>query len=277
MTYYTLISTVLLICLSLMLADTWSKLAKSEHKTISVILIIATMLYVLFDLIWVRFYMAENYKREPLVVMSVLFYLIYITLPYIWFLFAHHFASNINKNKKWMMISSIPWFINLGLVILTALGTDILWAVGDSENRYVRGPLFGVFANLNLIYYFIPVIEILILMLRKPHGKSPLLLRTFGFSVIPALSVFIHTYIIDVEVVIPFQPSCFFIGVMFAYTLLITTAYKETEELNARLTERALAAEKIAELSGSVSALLTNMPAMTFSKDVKTGKYLACN
>ena len=279
MTYYTLFSVVLMICLALMLVDTWSKLAKSEHKTISVILILATICYVLFDLIWVRLYMAEDYSRGALAVMSVLFYLIYITLPYIWFLFAHHFASNINKNRKWMFIASIPWFINLILVVLTAVGTDILWAVGDSENRYVRGPLFGVFANLNLIYYFIPVIEILILFIihRKNRKKVLLLLRTFGFSVIPALGVFIHTYIIDVEVVIPFQPSCFFIGVMFAYMLLITTAYKETEEQNARLTERALAAERIAELSESVSVLLANMPAMTFSKDVKTGKYLACN
>ena len=277
MTYYILISTVLTICLVLMLVDTSIKLAKSEHRTVSVVLIFGTICYVLFDLIWVLLYMAEDYRREPLVVMSVLFYLIYITLPYIWFLFAHHFASNINKNRNWMMIASIPGFINLTLVILTALGTDILWAIGDSENRYVRGPLFGVFANLNLVYYFIPVIEILILMLRKPRKKNPLLLRTFGFSVIPALSVFIHTYIISVDAVIPFQPSCFFIGVMFAYTLLITTTYKETEEQNARLTERALAAEKIAELSGSVSAMLTNMPAMTFSKDAETGRYLACN
>ena len=277
MTYYTLISTVLTICLLLVLVDTWSKLAHSEHKTISVILILATIFYVLLDLIWVQLYMAEDYNRPLLAITSVLFYLIYITLPYIWFLFAHHFASNINKNRKWMIISAIPWFINLFLVILTALGTNVLWAVGDSANRYVRGPLFGVFSNLNLLYYFIPVVEILLIMIRKPKNISPMLLRTFGFSVIPALSVFIHTYIIPVEAVIPFQPSCFFIGVMFAYTLLITTAYKETEEQNARLTERALAAERIAELSESVSALLTNMPAMTFSKDVKTGRYLACN
>ena len=277
MTYYTLISTVLLISLVLMLADTWSRLAHSEHKTISVILVLATIFYVLLDLIWVQLYMAEDYQREALAVTSVLFYFIYITLPYIWFLFSHHFASNINKNKKWMIILSIPWFVNLALVILTALGTDVLWAVGDSDNRYVRGPLFGLFANLNLLYYFIPVVEILILMIRKPNGKSPLLLRTFGFAVVPAMSVFIHTYIIPVDAVIPFQPSCFFIGVMCAYALLITTTYKETEEQNVRLTERALSAERIAELSKSVSTLLTNMPAMTFSKDVETGKYLACN
>ena len=55
---------------------------------------------------------------------------------------------------------------------------------------------------------------------------------------------------------------------------------EESENLkkeNISLTRRALAAEKIAELTGSISALLTHMPAITFSKDVENGRYLACN
>ncbi len=44
-----------------------------------------------------------------------------------------------------------------------------------------------------------------------------------------------------------------------------------------RLTAEAEAAAKIANLTQSVTALLTNMPGLTFSKDVKTGRYLACN
>ncbi|MBO4914942.1 MAG: EAL domain-containing protein, partial [Oscillospiraceae bacterium] len=52
---------------------------------------------------------------------------------------------------------------------------------------------------------------------------------------------------------------------------------KEMEAENRRLTEQASAAIKIAELTQSVTALLTNMPGMTSSKDVETGKYLACN
>ncbi len=35
--------------------------------------------------------------------------------------------------------------------------------------------------------------------------------------------------------------------------------------------------QKIMDLQESVSSLLSNMPAMTFSKDVSTGKYIACN
>jgi len=52
---------------------------------------------------------------------------------------------------------------------------------------------------------------------------------------------------------------------------------KKAEEENRRLMEEVQSAAKLAELMGSVSSLLTNMPAMSFSKDVETGKYLACN
>jgi diguanylate cyclase (GGDEF)-like protein len=55
---------------------------------------------------------------------------------------------------------------------------------------------------------------------------------------------------------------------------------EESENLrkeNVNLAKRAHAALKISDLTTSVEALLTNMPAMTFSKDVETGKYLACN
>ncbi len=49
------------------------------------------------------------------------------------------------------------------------------------------------------------------------------------------------------------------------------------EEENARLSEKAEAAIKIAELTQSVTSLLTNMPGLTYSKDADNGKYLACN
>ena len=52
---------------------------------------------------------------------------------------------------------------------------------------------------------------------------------------------------------------------------------KKAEEENLRLTEQIESAAKLAELMGSVSSLLSNMPAMSFSKDAETGKYLACN
>ena len=48
-------------------------------------------------------------------------------------------------------------------------------------------------------------------------------------------------------------------------------------EENRRLIEEIQSAAKLAELMGSVASLLSNMPAMSFSKDAQTGTYLACN
>ncbi len=48
-------------------------------------------------------------------------------------------------------------------------------------------------------------------------------------------------------------------------------------EENQRLTQEVENAAKLATMMGSVALLLTNMPAMSFSKDAETGRYLACN
>ena len=60
----------------------------------------------------------------------------------------------------------------------------------------------------------------------------------------------------------------------------LKAALREREkavEENRRLVEEMQSAAKLADLMGSVSSLLTNMPAMSFSKDAKTRTYLACN
>ncbi len=61
-----------------------------------------------------------------------------------------------------------------------------------------------------------------------------------------------------------------------AYLEALHDVQKTTEE-NRRLMEEVQSAAKLAELMTSVSSLLTNMPAMSYSKDAQTGVYLACN
>ena len=52
---------------------------------------------------------------------------------------------------------------------------------------------------------------------------------------------------------------------------------EQIEKENRRLMDEVQSAAKLADFMGSVASLLTNMPAMSFSKDANTGKYLACN
>ena len=56
--------------------------------------------------------------------------------------------------------------------------------------------------------------------------------------------------------------------------------YRDNKALGEKLSaaeNAAKTAQKIAELKASLTALLDNMPAMSFSKDAETGVYLACN
>lgn len=52
---------------------------------------------------------------------------------------------------------------------------------------------------------------------------------------------------------------------------------RQAEEDKLRLMKEVQSAAKLADLMGSVASLLSNMPAMSFSKDATTGRYLACN
>lgn len=61
-----------------------------------------------------------------------------------------------------------------------------------------------------------------------------------------------------------------------AYRKAVADA-KKAEAENRRLNEEVQSAAKLADLMASVSSLLTNMPAMSFSKEISTGRYLACN
>ena len=68
-----------------------------------------------------------------------------------------------------------------------------------------------------------------------------------------------------------------FVGGSINENEVISAEYARLQQENERLRKEADASRKIMSLKKSLSDLLTNMPAMTFSKDVDTGKYLACN
>lgn len=70
------------------------------------------------------------------------------------------------------------------------------------------------------------------------------------------------------------------LGLFLLSTSIMLNNYQDTRRLGEQLSaaeEAASAARKIAELKASITALLNNMPGMSFSKDAKTGVYLACN
>ena len=242
---YAMTSSLLFIGLGLMLADVCYKLKNSEHYKIAVVLIATSMFYVAMDCLWIVVYTAERFDRNAFVILNTLFYLVYITMPYIWLLFAKHFSYSHMNSRRWHITFAIPWFFNLALVILTVLGTDLLWTIGGDSDRYARGPLFGVFTKVNIFYYFLAVIAILYILFTRKDANRRDLLRNLGFALIPALGVTVYTYFISVDAIYPFQPCCFFIGVMFAYILMLSHASQQELEEKIALQDKLLKEEAL--------------------------------
>lgn len=67
------------------------------------------------------------------------------------------------------------------------------------------------------------------------------------------------------------------IAFMFVYIFRMMQNQKDAEDKNAALQRELKSAAEITELMSSMTTLLTNMPAMSFSKDASNGVYLACN
>ncbi|MBE6042209.1 MAG: hypothetical protein E7220_06785, partial [Clostridiales bacterium] len=189
---YALTASILAIGLTLMLADVTVKLKGSNHRRITVTLIAMTIFYVVMDCLWIVVYTAEDFNRSLFVLLNFLFYLVYITLPYIWFLFTKHFAGSHLTDRRVNFLFAIPWLFNLTLVILTMIGPKLLWIIGDADSRYTRGPLFGLFTKVDLLYYFIAVTGVIALMITGTGAGRRTLRRVLGFAVIPAAGVFIY-------------------------------------------------------------------------------------
>ena len=263
-TTYVMTSTFLVIVLGIIFFNVARKLAGHEKRKISLILIGATIFYVIMDCVWIAEYLSPNYNKALFTVLNLLFYSIYITLPYIWFRFSQNFVGDdFLKNKAINIAAAVPWLFNVVLIILTVLGTGTVWTIGDADMRYDRGPMFSLFSNLNMIYYFIPVVEILWKSIANKEQNRKYYLSTLGFSLVPALGVFIYTYFIPKFDIYPFQPFCFFLGVIFAYFFVIEQMEKAYQKKYEKELEDALSKAEAA--SKAKSAFLFNI-----SHDIRT-------
>ena len=142
----------------------------------------------------------------------------------------------------------------------------ILFSV-DSDCVYQALPVRYVLLTIQIVLLLLISVYAFISMFR--HGKARKyqryrILGSFGF--IMALLLFVQLWF-------PYLPL-YSIGYMLGTSLLHTfVAADEKEEHKRELMET----KKITELKDTISALLNNMPGMAFTKDAKTGVYLACN
>ncbi len=128
------------------------------------------------------------------------------------------------------------------------------------------------------VRYAVLIVQILLLLLLSGYSFSSIIrkknseaesrrYRTVGlFGLIMATFLTIQIWF----TYLPLYAIAFLLGTCLLRAVVIGD---EKEEYRGELQE----AERIKELKQSISSLLDNMPALSFSKDAETGIYLACN
>ena len=157
------------------------------------------------------------------------------------------------------LASTILVFINIFYPVLFTVDTNCVYE--PKPFRYVLLISQIILLLAISIYAFSSIIRRNVLIDTKQKYRT---LGMFGIIMSTCLSIQLFN---------PYLPI-YTIAYMFSTSLIRAFVIGDEKEKYRHIYEDA---NKINELRQSISLLLNNMPALTFSKDVETGVYLACN
>ena len=263
---YLMSSGFMLIVLLIFAKKTSSGIRQRQSRHLCLLLIGAVAAYVLMDACFVV-YFAKPHNITVYRAIVFVFYVVYVTTPFIWHTFVRNFVGcTLGKNIR--RLEYIPLAVMLGMMLYT-IPTGVLWSISDL-GQYTRGPWFPVFAVLNLFYYVESLVDALVIFLRRGSRKKPYLLQSVLISLIPLAAILINSYIIPVEVTYPFQPFCLVLVTVLAYFFMLERE-SQIQQLNYQhhlqnVLQQARRATRQAVAAGKVkSDFLANM-----SHDIRT-------
>lgn len=249
-------------------------IAKKAHADISepksrrdcLWLIAAIAVYVLTDTLFTVYYIT-TYQVSVFRFIVFVFYITYVGVPFIWHMFMRNFV-NITHKKSIIYLEYIPIVLMLGIVCCS-VPNGILYSVNDL-GEYARGPWYNAFVVINLFYYAESLVDALVILLRKRHGKEPYLLSSVIISCIPLLAAYMNSFVIPFGVIFPLQPFSLVIVALLAYLFIADretrkNQVKYQEELQEALNQAQTATEEAIKAGKVKSDFLANM-----SHDIRT-------
>ena len=224
----------------------------------------AVLAYYITDIFWG---IIESQKMARLLFIDTTVYFIAMAVGILFW--AEYTVAYLEMNSihgRLLVLSGRLLAAIVSVVAIVNTFKPILFSV-DSDCVYQALPVRYVLLTIQIVLLLLISVYAFISMFR--HGKARKyqryrILGSFGF--IMALLLFVQLWF-------PYLPL-YSVGYMLGTSLLHTfVAADEKEEHKRELMET----KKITELKDTISALLNNMPGMAFTKDAKTGVYLACN
>lgn len=251
----------MILILTFILVKIYTDINWKSAKRSCMTFVLIVMLYVIFDASFVLCFLNEGKNVSLYRIIVLLFYLIYVIMPYNWHLFMRKYIGEYN-NKFLQRIQIIPLIV-LIVMVLISVPTGILWSIDDS-GLYKRGSLFFVFAFFNLFYYITAFFRAVSVLVFNEYEKKDYLIRATFFSAVPLIGIVLNTYVIPVYEIYPVQPFCLVVGTILAYLFMIDrqnniVEKRQKERLFEAFEREKEATEKARDAERAKGIFLTNM------------------
>ena len=257
----------MIVMLAILLVRIWNYIEWNRSKRYAVVFVIAVAVYVAMDALFVRCFLNNSTTVRTFRIVAVLFYMVYVIMPYIWHLFMESYME-IPCRKCIRILEAIPLIVLIGM-IMTSISTGIVWDF-DENGSYIRGPLFSGFAVLNLFYYFMAYIQTFYAVMHNNQKQFRYILEASLFSALPLMGILVNTYVIPLYGVYPFQPYCLVVGALLVYLFMVEQqkskdAADHRDRLTLALEQEKEASRKAREAGAVKDTFLANM-----SHDIRT-------
>ncbi|MCR5325060.1 MAG: diguanylate cyclase [Lachnospiraceae bacterium] len=223
------------------------------------------LVYYITDILWGAI---EARKMAKLLFADTSIYFIAMaTGVYFWTKYVVTYLDEKNGFGRFLLCAGSTIAGLASLLSLVNIFTPVLFSVDEACVYTPLGVRYAVLISQIVLLLVISGYAFTSIIRRHKSGGEGQKYRTI------ALFGLIMAFILTAQIWFPYLPLY---GIAYLLGTCLVRAFvigDEKEQYRKELIE----AEKIAKLKQTISALLNNMPALSFSKDAQTGTYLACN
>ncbi len=249
----------MLLILSILCVRDSTMITQTISRRSTLFLIILSAAYVLMDGVFIACDLLGG-SADAFRTVVFIFYIVYVLLPFAWHMFVRSFVGT-NFSRTMRMLECIPVVILLALVLMTPFN-GALYTV-EADGTYVRGPFFGFYSYLNYFYYLEPLLDAIVINVRKEQEKEPYYRQSLMISLVPLVAAAVNNIVIPVYQIYPFQPFCSVVVAMLAFFFMSSRDTQRLQELHQHELHYAL--QQAQEASRSKSDFLSRM-----SHDIRT-------
>ena len=223
----------------------------------------AALVYYTTDILWG---ILESRKLSAaLFTDTTVYYVVMGAGVLFWIQFIVAYLDEKNRFGKVLLYAGHILASVIAIVALINVFVPILFTVND-ECVYEALPLRYVLLGCQILLFLLISFHAVMAILRNRTQKNQNYRTLALVGLLMALFLFLQFWF----PYLPLYSIAYMLGTALLHSFVVID---EKEEYRREMAEAA----KVAEIKDTISSMLDNIPGMTFTKDARTGVYLACN